>query len=406
MSVPGQCENSEDDGGPGRRELAAVIGLLERLDARLVAVGHGRDLRSRRAAERFSEAWRASRDRDGVHREVATTVDWPAQAASWLKPARRFTDAAADAWVVADATPGWAGMSKRLLASTRWEAARTVAFSGLDRQLSGAVLERGEFDGLVGVDADGGLWFVEHGNLIRHEPTTPRSEMELEINREPVEVAPGAVHVPGWLNGEEQRKLVAACREWARGPAPMRHTKLPNGGEMSVQTVCLGWHWTPYRYTREAIDQDGAPVAPMPTWLADLGRAAVGDAYGNAEAATGYSPDATLINFYDEEARLGMHQDKDERCGAPVVSLSIGDTCIFRFGNTESRGRPYTDIELRSGDLFVFGGPSRFAFHGVPKVLPGTADPALGLQGGRLNLTLRETGLSGEAVGEPEIGAR
>ena len=91
---------------------------------------------------------------------------------------------------------------------------------------------------------------------------------------------------------------------------------------------------------------------------------------------------------------MGMHQDKDERSGAPVVSLSIGDTCVFRFGNTESRGRPYTDVELGSGDLFVFGGASRFAYHGVPKVYPGTADPALGLTG-RLNLTLRETGLPG-----------
>jgi alkylated DNA repair protein (DNA oxidative demethylase) len=135
-------------------------------------------------------------------------------------------------------------------------------------------------------------------------------------------------------------------------------------------------------------------VAPFPTWLADLGRAAVRDAYGDDEIATTYSPDAALINFYDRDARLGMHQDKDERSRAPVVSLSIGDSCRFRFGNPESRGRPYTDVELRSGDLFVFGGPSRLAFHGVTKMLPGTADPAVGLSGGRLNLTLRETGLT------------
>jgi alkylated DNA repair protein (DNA oxidative demethylase) len=90
---------------------------------------------------------------------------------------------------------------------------------------------------------------------------------------------------------------------------------------------------------------------------------------------------------------MGMHQDKDERSDAPVVSLSIGDTCLFRFGNTETRGRPYTDVQLASGDLFVFGGPSRFAYHGVPKVYPGTGDPATGLASGRLNLTLRVTGL-------------
>ncbi len=211
------------------------------------------------------------------------------------------------------------------------------------------------------------------------------------FTRPPVELAPGAVHVPGFLDLEKQRRLVDACREWARGPAPMRHTKLPSGGVMSVQTVCLGWHWLPYRYSRTADDVDGASVAPFPDWLGDLGREAVLAAYG--DNAPAYAPDAALINFYDDQAKMGMHQDKEERADAPVVSLSIGDTCVFRFGNTETRGKPYTDVELRSGDLFVFGGPSRWAYHGVPKVLPGTADPATGLTAGRLNLTLRETGL-------------
>src|SRR6201990_2806173 len=84
------------------------------------------------------------------------------------------------------------------------------------------------------------------------------------------EIAPGAVHVPGWLPHERQGELGAAGREGARGPAPMRHTKLPNGGVMSVQTVCLGWHWLPYRYSRRADDVDGAPVAAFPDWLGGL----------------------------------------------------------------------------------------------------------------------------------------
>lgn len=211
--------------------------------------------------------------------------------------------------------------------------------------------------------------------------------------RPPLEIAPGAVHVPDWLSEERQRELVAACREWARGPVPLRHTALPGGGVMSVRTVCLGWHWQPYRYTRTADDVNGAPVAPFPGWLGELGRAALVAAYGPQSPVRAYAPDTALINFYDDAARMGMHQDKEERSGAPVVSLSIGDSCVFRFGNTESRGRPYTDVELASGDLFVFGGPSRFAFHGVPRIRPGTAGPATGMSGGRLNLTLRETGL-------------
>lgn len=209
------------------------------------------------------------------------------------------------------------------------------------------------------------------------------------------EIAPGAVHVPGWLTMAQQRELVTACRGWARGPAPIRHTKLPRGGVMSVQTVCIGWHWQPYAYTRTADDVNGARVAEFPRWMVELGRRALVEAYQDSTAGDGYTPDTALINFYDGQAKLGMHQDKEERSGAPVVSLSIGDTCVFRFGNTETRTRPYTDVELASGDLFVFGGPSRFAYHGVPKVRPGTGDPASGLAGGRLNITMRVTGLDG-----------
>ncbi|MCX2731084.1 alpha-ketoglutarate-dependent dioxygenase AlkB [Saccharopolyspora sp. NFXS83] len=205
-------------------------------------------------------------------------------------------------------------------------------------------------------------------------------------------VAPGAVHVPGWLDVGRQRELVDACRGWARGPVPMRAARLPSGHRMSVRTVCLGWHWYPYAYSRTADDVDGTRVAPFPEWLGELGREALAAA-GDPDDATGYRPDTALINFYDERAKMGMHQDKDERSREPVVSLSIGDTCVFRFGNPESRGQPYTDVELGSGDLFVFGGPSRLAFHGVPAVRPGTANPDTGLSGGRINITLRVTGL-------------
>ena len=216
------------------------------------------------------------------------------------------------------------------------------------------------------------------------------------------EPGPGAVHVPGWLDPAEQRDIVTACRQWAVGPVPMRAAVLPGGHPMSVQTVCLGWHWQPYKYTRTADDAGGGRVADVPDWLIRLGRRAVAEAY-TREGEPGYAPDmwkpedytpdAVLINFYAHGAHMGMHQDKDEKSSAPVVSLSIGDTCIFRFGNTSTRTRPYSDIELNSGDLFVFGGPSRFAYHGVPKTLPGTADPDCGLTGGRINITLRMTGL-------------
>ncbi|GAA0629497.1 alpha-ketoglutarate-dependent dioxygenase AlkB [Streptomyces thermocarboxydovorans] len=209
--------------------------------------------------------------------------------------------------------------------------------------------------------------------------------------RAPAEVAPGAVHVPGWLDARAQRELLQACREWARPPAGLRTVRTPGGGTMSARQVCLGRHWYPYGYARTVVDGDGAPVKPFPGRLGELGRRAVADTLGEQAAKTA-AYDIALINFYDGDARMGMHRDSDEKADAPVVSLSLGDSCVFRFGNTETRTRPYTDVELRSGDLFVFGGPSRFAYHGVPKVLPGTAPPELGLAG-RLNITLRVSGL-------------
>ncbi len=206
----------------------------------------------------------------------------------------------------------------------------------------------------------------------------------------PVEVAPGAVHLPGWLTAAAQADLVRRCRDWARGPAGMRRHTMPRGGMMSVRMVGLGWHWQPYSYARTL--PDGTPVRPFPALLGDLAARAVTDAYG-APPPNGSDPhDVALVNFYDADARMGMHQDRDELSREPVVSLSLGDTCVFRFGNTETRTRPHTDVELRSGDLFVFGGPSRMAYHGVPRTRPGTAPPELGLDG-RLNITIRASGL-------------
>jgi alkylated DNA repair protein (DNA oxidative demethylase) len=209
------------------------------------------------------------------------------------------------------------------------------------------------------------------------------------------EVLPGAVHVPGWLDLDTQRAIVDEFRRWARPPAGLRRPRVPTGHLMSVQSVCLGWHWRPYAYSRTADDTDGAPVKPLPPTLCGLARAAVADTYGASAADAGaYAPDAAIVNLYAPGARLGLHQDGEEASDAPVVTLSLGDTCTFRFAGVDRRTGPFTDVELRSGDLLVFGGPSRRIYHGVPKVLPGTAPDGLGLPPGRLSITVRETGLS------------
>ena len=207
-------------------------------------------------------------------------------------------------------------------------------------------------------------------------------------------VAPGVVHVPGWLDVERQTALAEACREWARRSPGARRAALPSGARMSVSTVCLGWHWIPYRYSATRDDQDGSPAIPLPGWLGRLGADAVADAYDDPAAATEYRPDVALVNFYDGDARLGMHQDREELAADPVVSLSLGAACVFRVAGTEHRGRPWKDLELCSGDLVVFGRENRLAFHGVPKLLPDHDVPAIGLEcGTRINITLRVSGL-------------
>lgn len=212
--------------------------------------------------------------------------------------------------------------------------------------------------------------------------------------RRPARPGPGAHLLPGWLTTAQQAWIAGQFRIWAVVPVPIRAASV-RGHRMSVQTVCLGWHWQPYRYSRHADDVNGARVLPLPAWMVRLGRRALHDTGHLPRQVRQYTPDTALVNFYDTHAHLGMHQDKDETSPAPVVSLSIGDTCTFRFGNTATRAKPYTDLLLCSGDLFVFGGPSRLAYHGVPRIHPGTAPPGCGLTAGRINITLRMTGLTG-----------
>lgn len=238
---------------------------------------------------------------------------------------------------------------------------------------------------------------------MEHTPElfTLQDALDAEPRRTREEVATGAVLIRNWLDPEQQRFLVNQFRRWAAGPVPPRSPVIA-GHPMSVQSVSLGWHWKPYAYTRTASDVNGAEVLPLPQWLIDLGARAATEAfrdYPRTASARWFSredsqfhADAALLNYYSPDAKMGMHQDKDESTNDPVVSLSLGDSCVFRFGNTENRNKPFKDLQLNSGDLFVFGGPSRYAFHGVPKILPGTSPAACDLATGRINITLRNTG--------------
>jgi alkylated DNA repair protein (DNA oxidative demethylase) len=221
------------------------------------------------------------------------------------------------------------------------------------------------------------------------------------LEAEPEVIAPGAVYIPGWLNISEQRELIAKCQLWiAQGGGGVKPV-MPSGAVMSVDLTCLGWHWYPYGY-RKAVTP-GVEVGEFPAELGELAANAVRDALAVDEVVGAYTDrdeagellyaaDCALINHYGEGAKMGMHSDRDEVSRAPVVSISLGDSAEFRFGNDADRGRPWRDLVLESGDLFVFGGSSRLCYHGVTKVLDGTADPRLEVIGERYNLTIRETG--------------
>jgi alkylated DNA repair protein (DNA oxidative demethylase) len=221
----------------------------------------------------------------------------------------------------------------------------------------------------------------------------PATRLALSFDSPPVrtELLPGVVLIKGWLDVDEQRSLVEQFRTWALPPAGLRHPRMPSGHLMSVQSVCLGWHWYPYVYSRLADDTDGTPVKPMPTELVELGRRAVADAFGTGSAAA-YAPDAVIANLYAPGAKLGIHADAEEPSEAPVVTISVGDACTFRLAGVDRRTGPFTDIELESGDLVVFGGASRRIYHGVPKVHDGSSPADVGLPAGRLSITIRETG--------------
>ena len=197
------------------------------------------------------------------------------------------------------------------------------------------------------------------------------------------------MHLPGWLALPEQVSLVRECQRLIDGPTGGYVPMVRGGGRMHVRMLCLGQHWNPLTYSYQSTrgDYDGAPVPAVPSSLADLARRLASDAGMTIE------PDICLLIYYPPDGRMGVHQDKDESrasldAGVPVVSISVGDTARFVFGGLRRHER-MEPLLLASGDGFVFGGAARLRYHGVTRILPGTAPAALGLAG-RFNLTFRQ----------------
>ncbi len=193
----------------------------------------------------------------------------------------------------------------------------------------------------------------------------------------------GLRHHPDFIERAEQERLVETIRNIV-AEAPLFVPVMPGTGKpMSVRmTNCgpLGWVTDKergYRY-QPVHPVTGRPWPPIPEMLLDIWRRVSG--YGG-------EPEACLVNYYDDTARMGLHQDRDEReFAAPVVSISLGNSCLFRVGGI-NRTDPTMSLKLSSGDVFVIGGEGRLCFHGVDRIYPSTS--TLLKNGGRINLTLR-----------------
>ena len=204
-----------------------------------------------------------------------------------------------------------------------------------------------------------------------------------------MDIAPGAFHLRRYLPLDRQRALILRCRALVDGAVPAYVPVVRGGGKMHVRMLCLGRHWNgvTYQYEPTRADFDDLPAPPLPDDFRQLAR--------DIARSVGMMLDADLciLNVYDAEGRMGLHQDKDESersiaAGLPVVSVSLGDTARFLFGGLRRRD-PVDALPLESGDAFVFGGPARLRYHGVSRIMPGTAPPALELTG-RFNLTFRQ----------------
>jgi DNA oxidative demethylase len=202
-------------------------------------------------------------------------------------------------------------------------------------------------------------------------------------------LGPGAYHFLRYLSLERQRALADECRALLDGDVPAYVPVVRGGGKMHVRMLCLGRHWNglTYRYEPTRSDFDRLPAPPLPESFRRLA--------AEIAAAAGMTLDAdiAILNSYQADGRMGLHQDKDESpesiaAGHPVVSISLGDTARFLFGGLKRR-EPIESMPLESGDVFVFGGPSRLRYHGVSRIIPGTAPRELQLAG-RLNITFRQ----------------
>ena len=201
-----------------------------------------------------------------------------------------------------------------------------------------------------------------------------------ELGPLPPQVLRGVHIYPGMINAAGQRAIVDDIRDVA-AQAPFYSPVTPGGKPLSVRMTSagqFGWYSDKSGYRYVDRHPSGVPWPAIPASVLDI---------WHKVAPNAPDPECCLVNYYAEATKMGLHQDKDEADFQwPVVSISLGDSALFRVGNVAKGGKTQSSW-LHSGDVAVLGGPARLVHHGVDRIKFGSS--ALLPKGGRINLTLR-----------------
>ncbi|XP_047308684.1 alpha-ketoglutarate-dependent dioxygenase abh1-like [Impatiens glandulifera] len=218
---------------------------------------------------------------------------------------------------------------------------------------------------------------------------------------------PGMLLLKGFLSFSDQIRIVKLCRDLGLGHGGFYQPGYKDGSKLHLKMMCLGKNWDPETSKYGEVRCDGARPPPIPIELKKLVEYVLlkshtflkefHKVHNASQELPLMSPDICIVNFYTKTGRLGLHQDKDEclesiNRGLPVVSFSIGDSAEFLYSDYPDNNPD--KVELKSGDVLIFGGKSRKVFHGVSSIISDSTSKALleetNLRPGRINLTFRK----------------
>ncbi|DBA00601.1 TPA: hypothetical protein N0F65_007730 [Lagenidium giganteum] len=257
-------------------------------------------------------------------------------------------------------------------------------------ELDAAVLEAADVEAKRSCEEDKP---VERTDEVHGEQPAPAPTPEL---------LPGMVLLKGFLLPSEQQELVDASRTMGLQEGGFYKPTYASGAKCRLHQMCLGRHWNVVteQYEQVRTNHDNAPVIPLPERWKELCKRSLAAAVAVDPRVMGsckrMEPDVCVVNYYKKAGRNGMHIDKDEseeamEWGSPVVSFSIGSKADFAFApHYPERGEGVPIVALESGDVLLFGGPSRKVVHALTRVYPNTQSEWLRMRSGRLNLTFRE----------------